>query len=213
MKYIAYYRVSTRKQGVSGLGLKAQQEAVEKFIAPELIHQSFTEIETGTNKKKRPILTEAIELCKELNATLIIAKLDRLARNVTFVSSLMDSKVQFKAVDMPEANELTIHIMSAIAQHEAKVISKRIKDALAQSNKKLGNPQNLTLEARKKGIETIKRNRDNNPHNKRAIAHLKAISSSGTLQQLANNLNEEGFRTSQGKLFNPIQVSRLLKRI
>ncbi len=213
MKYIAYYRVSTKRQGQSGLGLKAQQEAVERFIAPDLIHQSFTEVETGTSKKHRPILAEAIALCKKLDATLIIAKLDRLARNVAFVSSLMDSKVQFKAVDMPQANELTIHIMSAIAQHEAKVISTRIKDALAQSKKKLGNPQNLTSEGRKKGTETIKRNRENNPHNKRALAHLKAISSSSTLQQLANNLNEEGFRTSEGKMFNPIQVSRLLKRL
>ena len=213
MRYIAYYRVSTRQQGQSGLGLKAQQEAVERFIAPELIYQSFTEVETGTNKKHRPILTEAIALCKELDATLIIAKLDRLSRNVSFINSLMDSKVQFKAVDMPQADHLQINIMSAIAQHEAKLISKRIKDALAQSDKKLGNPQNFTSEGRKKGIETIKRNRENNPHNKRALAHLKAISSSGTLQQLANSLNEEGFRTSKGKLFNPIQVSRLLKRL
>ncbi len=214
MKYIAYYRVSTRKQGLSGLGLKAQRESVEKFISPDLIYKSFTEIETGTNKKDRPILSEAIALCKELNATLIIAKLDRLARNVSFVSSLMDSKVQFKAVDMPQANELTINIMSAIAQHEAKVISTRIKDALAQSNKKLGNPQNLTTEARMKGLEAIKVKRDSNPNNKRALAYL-SHSKKGTtsLRGLAKELNDNGFRTSRGSLFNAVQVSRLLKRI
>ncbi len=213
MKYIAYYRVSTRKQGVSGLGLKAQRESVEKFISPDLIYKSFTEVETGTNKKDRPILSEAISLCKELNATLIIAKLDRLARNVSFVSSLMDSKVQFKAVDMPEANELTINIMSAIAQHEAKVISSRIKDALAQSNKKLGNPQNLTIEARLKGLEAIKVKRDNNVNNKRALAYLSKANSGISLRGLAKELNDNGFRTSRGKMFNAVQVSRLMKRI
>ena len=136
MKYIAYYRVSTQKQGISGLGLKAQKEAVENYIAPDMIYKSFTEIETGTSKRNRPILAQAIALCRELDATLIIAKLDRLARNVAFVSSLMDSKVKFKAVDMPEANELTIHILSAVAKHEAKLISTLIKDALAKSEKK-----------------------------------------------------------------------------
>ena len=165
MKYIAYYRVSTARQGESQLGLLAQKHAVENFISPDLIDKEFTEIETGTNKKYRPILNEAIELCAKTGATLIIAKLDRLARNVSFVSSLMDSKVKFKAVDMPEANELTIHIMSAIAQHEAKVISKRIKEGLAQSKKKKGNPQNLTAEAMAKGLASIKHKAKNNPHN------------------------------------------------
>ena len=89
MKYVAYYRVSTKRQGESQLGLKAQKHAVERFISPEMIDKEFTEVETGTNKKYRPILHEAIELCKKHNATLIIAKLDRLARNVAFVSSLI----------------------------------------------------------------------------------------------------------------------------
>ena len=86
MKFIAYYRVSTKKQGFSQLGLKAQKQAVESFISPDLIDKEFTEIETGTNKKFRPVLNEALELCKKHNATLVIAKLDRLARNVSFVS-------------------------------------------------------------------------------------------------------------------------------
>jgi DNA invertase Pin-like site-specific DNA recombinase len=211
MKYIASYRVSTAKQGVSGLGLKAQQRAVENYISPELIYKAFTEVETGTNKKKRPILNEAIELCKKLGATLVIAKLDRLARNVAFVSSLMDSKVKFKAVDMPEANEITIHIMSAIAQHEAKIISTRIKDALAQSNKKLGNPKNLTSEARKKGLEAIKRLRSNNENKMRAIAYLKGKELKGMkLREIAELLNTNKFHTSKGKDFTPTQVSRLI---
>mgnify|MGYP003651970640 FL=1 len=215
MKYIAYYRVSTSKQGVSGLGLKAQKQAVENFIDPELIDKEFTEIETGTSKRYRPILNEAIELCKKHDATLIIAKLDRLARNVSFVSAMMDSNVKFKVVDMPEANELTIHIMSAIAQHEAKVIGKRIKEALAQSTKKLGTPENLTLEAREKGQLSIKHKAEHNPHNKRALAFVKSFDSIGKmkLREMATLLNINGFKTSTGKEFGTTQVIRLLKKV
>ena len=214
MKYIAYYRVSTKRQGESQLGLKAQKQSVEKFISPELIDKEFIEVETGTNKKYRPVLNDAIELCKKYSATLIIAKLDRLARNVAFVSSLMDSKVKFKAVDMPEANELTIHIMSAIAQHEAKVISSRIKDALAQSDKQLGNPQNLTLEARIKGLESIKSKANNNPHNKRALAFVNSLNyKEMKLRQIAGQLNSNGFKTSTGKDFGTTQVIRILSKL
>jgi DNA invertase Pin-like site-specific DNA recombinase len=156
MHHVTYCRVSTKKQGESTLGLLAQQSALLKYLGDQTIIKEFVEIETGTNKRYRPILNEAIELCKKEGATLVIAKLDRLARNVSFVSSLMDSKVKFIAVDMPEANELTIHIMSAIAQHEAKVISVQIKEALAQSKKKLGSPQNLTKEARLGSVASVK---------------------------------------------------------
>jgi len=218
MKYVAYYRVSTKKQGVSGLGLEAQKEAVHRYIAPELIDKEFTEVETGTNKKKRPVLLEALELCKKHDATLLIAKLDRLARNVSFVSSLMDSKVKFKAVDFPEANELTIHILSAIAQHEAKIISSRIVDALAvkkRKGEKMGTPDNLTYNDRLKGVEVIKANASNNENNNKAIAFIeKCIQTKYTLQGIANELNTAKFRTAKGKEFNPIQVSRLIaKRI
>ena len=221
MKYIAYYRVSTKRQGESQLGLKAQKHAVERFISPEMIDKEFTEVETGTSKRYRPILNEAIELCKETGATLIIAKLDRLARNVAFVSSLMDSKVKFKAVDMPEANELTIHIMSAIAQHEAKAISKRVKEGLAQSTKKLGTPANLTEEARLRGLESIRHKAKNNPNNKRALAYVKMMKERNELKkrkklklrEYAEELNSEGFKTSTGKDFGTTQVIRLLKKI
>jgi len=222
MKYIAYYRVSTKRQGESGLGLKAQKHAVERFISPDLIDAEFTEVETGTRKRYRPILNEAIELCKNTGATLIIAKLDRLARNVAFVSSLMDSKVKFKAVDMPHANELTIHIMSAIAQHEAKAISKRVKEGLAQSTKKLGTPSNLTEEARLRGLESIRHKVKNNLNNKRALAHIKMMKEQHelkekkeklTLKIIAEKLNRNGFKTSTGKDFGTTQVLRLLKKI
>jgi DNA invertase Pin-like site-specific DNA recombinase len=201
MKFIAYYRVSTKKQGISQLGL-------------DLIDKEFTEIETGTNKKYRPVLNEALELCKKHNATLVIAKLDRLARNVSFVSSLMDSKVKFKAVDMPEATDLTIHIMSAIAQNEAKVISSRIKSALAQSTKKLGNPQNLTREAQMRGVYTIKLKAKRNANNKRALAFVSDMDYKNlTLREIAEKLNRNEFKTSTGKMFGTTQVIRILKKI
>lgn len=135
-KFIAYYRVSTAAQGQSGLGLEAQQTAVTAYLnggAWKLIGE-FREVETGKGSNalaKRPQLRAALDACRKHGATLIIAKLDRLARNVHFVSGLMESKVRFVACDMPEANELTIHIMAAFAEHEAKRISQRTKDALA----------------------------------------------------------------------------------
>ena len=214
MKYIAYYRVSTARQGESQLGLLAQRHAVENFISPDLIDKEFTEIETGTNKKYRPILNEAIQLCAKTGATLIIAKLDRLARNVSFVSSLMDSKVKFTAVDMPDANEFTITVMAAIAQHEAKAISKRVKEGLAQSKKKLGNPQNLTPEAMAKGLESIKHKAKHNPHNKRALAFVSSLNYRDLkLREIAELLNSNGFKTSTGKDFATTQVIRVLAKL
>jgi DNA invertase Pin-like site-specific DNA recombinase len=217
MKFVAYYRVSTKKQGVSGLGLEAQKEAVHRYIAPELIDYEFIEVETGTNKKHRPVLSEALALCKKHNATLLIAKLDRLTRNVAFISSLMDSKVKFKAVDFPEANELTIHILSAVAQNEAKIISMRIKDALAikkRKGEKMGTPENLTYENRLKGVAAIKEKAIKNENNSKAIAYIKkAIQSKYTLQSVANELNAAQFKTSKGLEFKPMQVKRLILQI
>lgn len=221
MKYIAYYRVSTKRQGESGLGLEAQRQAVQGFVSPDLIDKEFVEVETGTNKKHRPILQEALELCKQHDATLIIAKLDRLTRNVAFVSSLIDSKVKFQAVDNPHATELTIHILSAVAQDEAKRISKRIKDALAVKKeqlavrgKKLGTPQNLTEEAKLRGIESIKRKASMNLNNKRALAFVRGLNyKEMKLREIATLLNDNGFKTSRGKEFSTTQVIRILKKV
>lgn len=135
-KFIAYFRVSTQKQGASGLGLDAQREAVSRFLngGSWEVLEEFIEVETGKGADalaKRPQLKAALDACRKKEAALVIAKLDRLARNVHFVSGLMESKVKFVACDMPEANELTIHIMAAFAEYEAKRISQRTKDALA----------------------------------------------------------------------------------
>src|SRR6202789_2749174 len=130
-RFIAYYRVSTAKQGASGLGLEAQQEAVRSYLNGgrwQMVSE-VTEIESG-KRNDRPALANALALCRVHGATLVIAKLDRLARNVNFISNLMESTVEFTAVDFPQANRLTIHILAAVAEHEAAMISARTKAAL-----------------------------------------------------------------------------------
>jgi DNA invertase Pin-like site-specific DNA recombinase len=130
-KAIAYYRVSTDRQGKSGLGLEAQNETVQQFAhfkQWELIGE-FTEIESG-KKNNRPKLAEALKQCLKHKAILVIAKLDRLGRNVAFISSLMESKVEFVAVDNPHANRLMLHLLAAFAEHEREQISTRTKEAL-----------------------------------------------------------------------------------
>jgi len=209
MRYIAYYRVSTEKQGASGLGLEAQQQAVINYIKPENIYQEFTEVESG-RKKDRPILQEALELCKATGSTLVIAKLDRLARNVAFVSALLESGVKFVCCDMPTANELTIHIYSAIAQDEAKKISTRTREALKvlkDRGVQLGTPENLTQEARLKGANAMRTKATENRNNKLARAFLKLLT--GSLTSMASQLNESGFKTAKNKSFSPMQVKRL----
>jgi len=134
--FISYFRASTQKQGISGLGLDAQHQTVSQYLAgsARTVLAEFVEVETGKGANaldRRPELRRALELCKKSGATLLIAKLDRLARNVHFVSGLMESKVKFVACDLPEANQLTIHIMAAFAEHEARRISERTRDALA----------------------------------------------------------------------------------
>lgn len=134
---VAYYRVSTDRQGKSGLGLEAQQMAVQGYAAANAIHlaKEFTEIESGRNNN-RPVLQDALTWCRKHKARLIIAKLDRLGRNVAFISALMESGVSFVAVDNPQANELILHIMAAFAQHERRAISTRTKEALQAAKRR-----------------------------------------------------------------------------
>lgn len=156
-KFISYCRVSTLRQGASGLGLEAQQKAISDYLhagSRELLAE-FVEVESGKNND-RPKLLEALSRCRNTGATLIIAKLDRLARNVAFISRLMDSGVDFVAVDFPQANRLTVHILAAVAEHEGKMISERVKVALAAAKArgvKLGTPENLTRAAQVKGAQ------------------------------------------------------------
>ena len=131
-KYVSYLRVSTQRQGQSGLGVEAQRAAVDQFLTASggTLVAEFVEVESGSGKA-RPILVQSIALAKKSGATLLIAKLDRLARNVAFVSSLMEGGVEFVAADAPYANRLMIHILAAFAEHERAMISERTKAALA----------------------------------------------------------------------------------
>lgn len=142
--FVAYYRVSTDKQGLKGLGMEAQREAVSRFMTGKGdLAAAFIEVESG-RKDNRPQLHAALAECRKRRAVLVIAKLDRLARNVHFISGLMNSDVEFVAVDMPSASRLTIHILAAVAEHEREMISQRTKAALAAAKArgiKLGNPR------------------------------------------------------------------------
>ena len=144
-KFVAYFRVSTDRQGKSGLGLEAQREAVLAYLdggSWQLVGE-FTEVESG-KRSDRPQLAAALVACKKHKAKLVIAKLDRLSRNLAFIATLMDSGVEFVAVDNPHANKLTVHILAAVAQHEREMIAQRTKDALAAAKArgvKLGNPR------------------------------------------------------------------------
>lgn len=217
--YIAYYRVSRKVQGTSGLGLSAQKTSVEKYVSAQdgTILKDFTEVETGTNKRSRIEIHKAIQMAKKENAVLVIAKLDRLARNVSFVSSLMDAGIEFVAVDMPTANQFTIHIFAALAEQEAKLISNRTKQALAELKKKgkrLGNPQNLTAEARSKGVSVIKENAKTNDRNRQAQSIIAACKDKGmTYREIADHLNGLNFKTRYGKEFLPATVHQLYNRL
>lgn len=213
-KYVAYYRVSTAKQGQSGLGLEAQREAVRRYLNGgnwELL-QEFTEVETGKGSNalsKRPHLKAAIEYARKNKAKLLIAKLDRLARNVYFISTLMEQKVRFVACDFPEANDLTIHILSAMAQYETKVISDRTKAALQQAKergKKLGNPNLKTdNEVRAKEAQEFAEN---------LRATLEAFKAAGMTQRaMVEELNKLGTKTPRGGSWTLLQLQRVLKRL
>lgn len=229
-KYIAYYRVSTKQQGNSGLGLSAQKQMINNFIKDdsEVIHE-FTEVESGTNCN-RPVLNGAIERCKETGATLLIAKLDRLSRNSVFILTLKESGVKFVAADMPDANSMTIGILAILAEDEAKKISERtqlalneIKTKLANGKrhvsksgnviKSLGNPDNLSHKDRLKGAETMARKAKENPDNRKAGAFIISLISSGeSFYSVTKRLNEHGFKTPRGNKFTQVQTKRLYNR-
>lgn len=212
-KFIAYYRVSTDRQGFSGLGLEAQQQAVEGFLRGHgTIIAQYTEIESG-KKNNRPQLLAALDACKREKAVLLIAKLDRLARNVFFISGLLESKVEFQAVDMPEANKLTIHILAAVAEHEREMISTRTKQALQAAKRrgiKLGSPH---------PIKSLRKAQKANKQEARAFAHdiaqylLPLMKKRATLEEMALWLNRKGIKTRRGKSWYPASVRRIVARI
>jgi DNA invertase Pin-like site-specific DNA recombinase len=211
MKYVAYYRVSTQRQGASGLGLEAQQSAVRDFAGSAVV-ESFTEVESGKRHDNRPQLALAIAACKKRNATLIVAKLDRLARNVAFTAALMDSGVDFQACDNPHATRLTIHILAAVAEDEARRISERTKAALAAAKRRgvqLGNPCNLTTTAARKGNRANAAAAKSYGEPIRAAA-AKLRDKGYSLTAIAETLTGRGILTRRGKTWSPTAVMRLL---
>lgn len=213
-QYIAYYRVSTERQGQSGLGLEAQKDAVHSFIRQGTILQEYTDVESGKNDQ-RPELVKAIEHVKQSNGILVIAKLDRLSRNLTFISTLMDSRIRFVCADMPDANEFTIHIFAALAQWERKRISERTRAALAQLKKKgvkLGSPVPFKEKNRRKGTEKLKELALLNQNNVKAKFIIDLLKSSKSFREIAEKLNSAGFKTSRNKIFHAEQVRRLATR-
>jgi DNA invertase Pin-like site-specific DNA recombinase len=214
-KYVAYYRVSTAKQGQSGLGLEAQRTAVEKFVHNGSILREYVEVESG-KVNERPQLVAAIDYAKQKGATLVIAKLDRLSRNAGFIFALKDSGVEFQCADMPEANTLTIGIFATLAQHERELISSRTRAALQAKKKqghKLGTPANLTDADRKRGGEVTRDRARENENNRRAAALITLYRQQGlTWSDIAAMLNKAGFRTARGKQFFPMQVQRIHQR-
>lgn len=206
-RFVAYYRVGSIQQGVSGLGIDAQRSAVLNYLKGELPIQEFTDIETGTKKGNDRIgLQQALQYCRDHKAKLVIAKIDRLARSVSFISKLMESEVEFIATDMPTANKFTIHIFAALAEQEALFISERTKAALAEARKrgvKLGSPQNLTDEARKKAVKSTVQKAKQNENNKKALAMIIQLKKDNySYREISKVLNEAGFKTSTGKNFS-----------
>lgn len=212
-KYVSYLRVSTQRQGQSGLGLDAQRQAVQSFLnggSWELIAE-FQEVETGKGSNalhKRPVLKLALDACREHGATLLIAKLDRLSRNVRFIAELLESNIPIKAADMPDANGVMLHIMAALAEHERTMISERTKAALAVAKARgvvLGSPT-IAQAMKDRAKDHAERfrfvfvdMRREGFSQRRMVAHLNAKHSptpSGT-----------------GKQWSLIQVQRTLKRL
>ena len=221
-KAVAYYRVSTRQQAASGLGLDAQRHAVEELCRVrglDLVAPPFEEIESG-KRNDRPELMRALERCKVTGATLVVAKLDRLSRSVAFLAALQDSGAKFIAADMPEANELTVHILAAVAQAERKAISTRTREALQAAKargKRLGNPNGAAALRRAgpttSGIEAIKRNADAHAERLRLVIARLQLNGHRSGPAMAKALNAESVLTPRGATWHASSVRNLLARL
>lgn len=216
--FIAYLRVSTIRQGESGLGLEAQEAAIARHTSGGTLLATFREIESG-KRSDRPQLREALQMARRTGAVLVIAKLDRLARNVHFISGLMESGVEFVACDMPTANRLTLHVMAAFAEHEARLISDRTRNALAAAKARgavlggyrgKGAPDAI---ARKMAAQKLAKAADERAALIRpVVAELKA-SGYDTPAKLANALNARHIAAPRGGLWSPVAVKRLQDRL
>ena len=227
MKIVTYYRVSTKKQGRSGLGLEGQQQCVSEFAVSQgaTIIGEYSEIESG-KRSDRPELLKALAHAKRAKATLVVAKLDRLSRNAAFLNTLKDSGVEITCCDMPNANKFMIGVMAQVAEYERDAISERTKSALAAVKRrgtKLGSAQPKRWEGRKDELESIlAMGRKAAAQSNRESADIAYVDlyddvmqwrgEGLTLQQIADRLNEQGQTTRTGKAWSHVQVMRLLAR-
>jgi DNA invertase Pin-like site-specific DNA recombinase len=221
-KVVAYYRVSTEGQGRSGLGLAAQKDAVSTLCRLRGWHiaAEFTEVESG-KRDDRPQLDAAKHRAKVTGSVLVVAKLDRLSRNVAFLASLQDSGTRFLAADMPEANELTVHIMAAVAQAERKAIGTRTTDALAAAKARgvrLGNPNGAAaLQRAAKGnvaaVAAIRADAQERAADLSPIISDIRASGATSLPAIARELNIRGIVTARGGAWHPSSVRNLLGRL
>lgn len=212
-KYIAYVRTSTGKQN---LGLEEQQTQILDFISTNngLLVNTILEQESGKNNQ-RPGLDKALNLCEKNGYVLLFTKLDRLSREVEFLFAIHRRGVKLRCVALPELNTLTLGIFGTMAQYERELISQRTKSALKELKKtrKLGSPQNLTEDAKAKGREAVKRNREDNPNWKMAktfIEHFRMKNGYIHYTQISKLLNENGYKTRNGCEFSPGIVKRLI---
>lgn len=213
-KFVAYYRVSTTKQGINGLGMDAQRNSVMNYLNGgnwKLITE-FAEVETG-KRSDRQELAKAIALCRKEQATLLIAKLDRLARNAAFLLNLRDSGVDFIAVDMPHADKFTVGIMALVAEKERDMISQRTKEGLAAAKRrgtKLGNPR--PAEAIKRAVKVNIARADAYAQSLVQVVEEIRKAHVASLRGIAQCLNARGFKTANGKAFAAQSVKNLLDR-
>jgi len=219
-RFVGYYRVSTKKQGRSGLGLDAQKYAVTEYLngsQSKLIAEE-TEIESG-KRSDRPALARALALCRLHGATLVVAKMDRLARNVRFISTLMESGVDFVACDIPQANKLTVHILAAVAEAEAEAISARTKAALAAARARgvrLGGDRGNFATAGRKGpaASAVVRMEKARQRARDLLPVIEAIRADGvtTLLGIAAVLNGRDIPTARNGKWSAVQVQRVLQQ-
>jgi len=233
MKIVAYMRVSTQKQGKSGLGMEAQESAIGHYAASQgaRIIGEYTEIESGKSTD-RPQLAAALHHAKVTGATLVIAKLDRLSRSASFTLTLRDSGVRFICCDMPEANDLTIGVLAVVAQAEAQAISRRTKDALKVARKRiaetgqrghrrvkrLGNPNGADALRRagrgnRAAIAKVSLNADQRAKDLKSVVADIRESGAVTLKAMARALNDREMVTPRGGRWHASSVANLLKRI
>jgi DNA invertase Pin-like site-specific DNA recombinase len=224
---VSYLRVSTARQGIDGYGVGGQRTAIAEFAkrTGATIAREFVEVESG-RKNERPELAKALAHAKRIGATLVIAKLDRLSRNVAFLAALMDSGIDFTAVDNPNANRLTIHILAAVAEDEARRISERTKAGLAEARRcgrKLGSARpghwKGREDARAAGLASataaaalVNRSKAFDRIADLLPTIVESRKAGKSLAAIAAELNSAGQVTPRGGQWNPIQVSRALSR-